>query len=232
MNDMEELKPKIKPKAPASLKKNVLNAVKQQERPVSRSYIASFRWLSAAAVVITGILSYTLWDKENNSLSPVKEEPINTIVGKKTEIPSLASPNIVFPVHKDMVYVKQTRYRKAKRHHRLSQKQDLLTPVIESPVPEVVLSDEPTITPSVEKQPMVYTEYEQQLIENMEKHSDIVRACLAEELLQADSKQRLIREERKEYIKDALQLYDKIYQQIQENMENTDETDEKEIRQV
>ena len=81
---MEELKPRIKPKAPASLKKNVLEAVRSEKNslpslgkatgermssPVSERLgkvpgKGAWAWLSAAATVLTvGIMTFTFWPR-------------------------------------------------------------------------------------------------------------------------------------------------------------------------
>ena len=61
---MEELRPKIKPKAPASLKKNVLKAIQQDDKPIKQVRHISWRWFSAAAFILTGILTFALWQPE------------------------------------------------------------------------------------------------------------------------------------------------------------------------
>lgn len=65
---MEQLRPKIKPKAPASLKENVLKAVSQDGLLASRQAEQSSRraatWritLAAAAVLLLGITTFVLW---------------------------------------------------------------------------------------------------------------------------------------------------------------------------
>lgn len=65
---MEQLRPRIKPKAPASLKENVLKAVSQDGLLASRQAEQSSRrtatWritLAAAAVLFLGIMTFELW---------------------------------------------------------------------------------------------------------------------------------------------------------------------------
>ena len=62
--NMEELRPKIKPKAPASLKKNVLKAIQQEGKPIKQVHHISWRWFSAAAIILAGILTFALWQPE------------------------------------------------------------------------------------------------------------------------------------------------------------------------
>lgn len=73
---MEQLRPKIKPKAPASLKENVLKAVSQDgllaNRQAERSSRRAATWritLAAAAVLLLGIMTFVLWlnrDRHNS----------------------------------------------------------------------------------------------------------------------------------------------------------------------
>ena len=65
---MEQLRPRIRPKAPASLKENVLKAVSQDGLLASRQAGQSSRrtatWritLAAAAVLLLGIMTFVLW---------------------------------------------------------------------------------------------------------------------------------------------------------------------------
>ena len=66
--NMEQLRPKIKPKAPASLKENVLKAVSQDgllaNRQAEQSSRRAATWritLAAAAVLLLGIMTFVLW---------------------------------------------------------------------------------------------------------------------------------------------------------------------------
>ena len=86
--------------------------------------------------------------------------------------------------------------------------------------------------PSVESPQMELTPYERQLIENMEKHSDLVRACLAEELMQAAFKQSQVIKLRQDYLQNAIQLYDSINKQIQKGFFDIKQPVKKVIRQV
>ncbi len=65
---MEQLRPRIRPKAPASLKENVLKAVSQDgllaNRQAERSSRRAATWritLAAAAVLLLGIMTFVLW---------------------------------------------------------------------------------------------------------------------------------------------------------------------------
>jgi hypothetical protein len=73
--NMEQLRPRIRPKAPASLKENVLKAVSQDGLLASRQAGQSSRraatWritLAAAAVLLLGIMTFVLWlNRERHS---------------------------------------------------------------------------------------------------------------------------------------------------------------------
>ena len=86
--------------------------------------------------------------------------------------------------------------------------------------------------PIVEKPQSTFTAYERQLLENLEKNRYLVRACLAEELFQASVKQSKIAEIRNSYLQDALQLYENINEQIQEDIENLGKDKEENTQQV
>ncbi len=65
---MEQLRPRIKPKAPASLKENVLKAVSQDgllaNRKAEQSSRRAATWritLAAAAVLLLGLMTFVLW---------------------------------------------------------------------------------------------------------------------------------------------------------------------------
>ena len=66
--NMEQLRPRIRPKAPASLKENVLKAVSQDgllaNRQAEQSSRRAATWritLAAAAVLLLGIMTFVLW---------------------------------------------------------------------------------------------------------------------------------------------------------------------------
>lgn len=73
---MEQLRPRIRPKAPASLKENVLKAVSQDgllaNRQAEQSSRRAATWritLAAAAVLLLGIMTFVLWlnrDRHNS----------------------------------------------------------------------------------------------------------------------------------------------------------------------
>ena len=71
-SEMEELlRPRIKPKAPASLKQNVLQAIEHDPPAQSRPQHAARRisaWWAAAAVLLIGVLTFALWPQEKEPL--------------------------------------------------------------------------------------------------------------------------------------------------------------------
>ena len=106
---MEQLRPRIKPKAPASLKENVLKAVSQDGLLASRQAEQSSRraatWritLAAAAVLFLGIMTFALWlnrDRHSSHESALVliAEKAGTKVGAKavTKAVNEARTNVV-----------------------------------------------------------------------------------------------------------------------------------------
>ena len=97
---------------------------------------------------------------------------------------------------------------------------------------EVISPILPNDIPIEEKAEPTFTAYERQLLENLEKNRYLVRACLAEELFQASVKQSKIAEISNSYLQDALQLYENINEQIQEDIESIGKDKEENIQQV
>ena len=106
---MEQLRPRIKPKAPASLKENVLKAVSQDGLLASRQAEQSSRraatWritLAAAAVLFLGIMTFALWlnrdrHSSHESAPVLIAEKAGTKVGAKavTKAVKEARTNVV-----------------------------------------------------------------------------------------------------------------------------------------
>ncbi|MBQ2129897.1 MAG: hypothetical protein II431_00990 [Prevotella sp.] len=202
---MEELRPKIKPKAPASLKKNVLKAIQQDDKPIKQVRHISWRWFSAAAVIIAGILTFALWQPKKDSLSQreITETKLPNIHQKEKQLEN-THISILPPAPKKIL---------AKLHHPQKMKKTIdksLTNKEIIPVNNIDDIEElspilPNDIPIVEKPQPTFTAYERQLLENLEKNRYLVRACLAEELFQASVKQSKIAEIRNSYLQDALQ---------------------------
>lgn len=229
---MEELRPKIKPKAPASLKKNVLKAIQQDDKPTKQVRHISWRWFSAAAVILAGILTFALWQPEKDSLSQgaIKETKLPNIHQKDKQ---LENTHISILPHTPKKIL-------AKRHHPQKMKKTIDKSLTNKEIiPVNNIDDKEEISPIlsndipiVEKPQLTFTAYERQLLENLEKNRYLVRACLAEELFQASVKQSKIAEIRNSYLQDALQLYENINEQIQEDIENMGKDKEENTQQV
>ena len=231
---MEELKPKIKPKAPASLKQNVLRAIQQEEREKPKVRIVSLQWASVAAIAFIGILTFALWPKESKPLAQVKEdirlETPNTKTEEKTYIPSPILAHTPQPAKILTHQSYQARKEKAVHASPTVEKQELeIIELTQEEKPQEMIMED---VPSAEPPQMALTPYERQLIENMEEHRDLVRACLTEELLQAAFKQRQIIKIRQDYMQDAIQLYDSINQSIQKGIFEVKQPEEKGAKQV
>ncbi|MBR6937466.1 MAG: hypothetical protein IKH63_07875 [Prevotella sp.] len=229
---MEELRPKIKPKAPASLKKNVLKAIQQDDKPIKQVRHISWRWFSAAAVILAGILTFALWQPEKESLSQgaIKEAKLPNIHQKEKPLEN-THISILPPAPKKIL---------AKRHHPKKMKKTTCKPLTNKEIiPVNNIDDKEEISPIlsndipiVEKPQPTFTTYERQLLENLEKNRYLVYACLVEELFQASVKQSKIAEIRNSYLQDALQLYENINEQIQEDIENLGKDKEENTQQV
>ena len=229
---MEELRPKIKPKAPASLKNNVLKAIQQDDKPTKQVRHISWRWFSAAAVILAGILTFALWQPEKDSLSQgaIKETKLPNIHQK--EKPLENTHNTILPHAPNKILDKRQHPQKMKKtiDNTLTNKE--IIPVNNMDNKEEFAPILPKDIPIVEKPQSTFTAYERQLLENLERNRYLVRACLAEELFQASVKQSKIAEIRNSYLQDALQLYENINEQIQEDIENLGKDNEENTQQV
>ena len=229
---MEELRPKIKPKAPVSLKNNVLKAIQQDDKPTKQVRHIPWRWFSAAAVILAGILTFALWQPEKESLSQreITETKLPNIHQKEKQLEN-THISILPPTPKIIL---------AKRHHPKKMKKTIDKSLTNKEIiPVNNIDDKEEISPIlsndipiVEKPQSTFTAYERQLLENLEKNRYLVRACLAEELFQASVKQSKIAEIRNSYLQDALQLYENINEQIQEDIENLGKDKEENTQQV
>ena len=229
---MEELRPKIKPKAPASLKKNVLKAIQQDDKPIKQVRHISWRWFSAAAVILAGILTFALWQPEKESLSQreIKETKLPNIHQKEKPLEN-THISILPPTPKKIL---------AKGHHPQKMKKTIDKSLTNKEIiPVNNIDDKEEISPIlsndipiVEKPQSTFKAYERPPIEKLEKNRYLVRACLAEELFQASVKQSKIAEIRNSYLQDALQLYENINEQIQEDIENLGKDKEENTQQV
>ncbi|MBP5711451.1 MAG: hypothetical protein J6W77_00430, partial [Prevotella sp.] len=192
----------------------------------------SWRWFSAAAIILAGILTFALWQPEKESLSQREitetKLPITNHKEKQLENTHIS---ILPPAPKKTL---------AKRHHPKKMKKTTYKPLTNKEnvlVNDIDAKEEispilPNDIPIAEKQLPTFTAYERQLLENLEKNRYLVRACLAEELFQASVKQSKIMEISNSYLQDALQLYENINEQIQEDIESMGKDKEENIQQV
>lgn len=208
---MNELKPKVQLRAPASLKRNVMAQIKKETPHKKR--VAVWHWYAAAAVVAIGIMTFTLWQHSKVKVSvevadiPVSSEP------KEVSTPIAdAVSNTVTLAEGDMKMHKIYPKRKVNRRScaqsyapKAIQVKDE-KPALESedkilvvglgkalPVTGAVQQvKEDSISNPIDRQE--YTPEEQKLIEQVNKHRDIVYARLADELEQASFKQRQLQQ--------------------------------------
>lgn len=97
---MEQLRPRIKPKAPASLKKNVLKAVSQdgllanRQAEQSSRRAATWRITLAAAVLLLGLMTFVLWLNRDRHSS---HESAPVLIAEKagTKVVNEAVTNVV-----------------------------------------------------------------------------------------------------------------------------------------
>lgn len=231
---MNQLKPKTRPSAPPSLKKNVMDRIQREQlfdKAVHKPQASLLSWLrhnygkmlSAAALLLLIIgITCTLWPTERNFISENSTgQALNTII--QTVSPSLTMsnrqelkassiisifPNIKKHGMKTGTSTVRHKHRKTMIHHEHN------VPVI---IADASQNDtEPTeetvslaATPSPSS--TLYTPEEQQLIEQVKQKSDLVRACLAEELYQARLAQYKIAEIRSQYENELLKLQNDIW---------------------
>ena len=212
---MDELRPRIKPKAPASLKENVLQAVR--EEPHRASSWRKATWWVAAAVFLGGILTFCLWPV--NEKQPQQQAKVQTNSVQE-------NPTPLHPQQKDEVYlVAVTNPPSQKNMTEVSRRfhpsaQPPTSPSEEPPfaLPAIVNEDVDVVEPIEEETPL--TPNEQQLLANIEAHRDLVNACLAEELAQVRSHQYRIAQLNQQYMQEYLDLQQRISQQIRDGIDS------------
>lgn len=229
-NNVEELRPRIKPKAPAALKENVLKAVSQHSQPDSRQpqrgrHAMTWRIaLSAAAVLLVGILTFALCgvhdaDESATRLAattpqqpPVATADAATRVAKKA--PLSASSARVAPKPRIKAVSSPCLPTASAAHH---------TEVIEAE-PLVATADiaheqaEPSQESLTSTPPL--SEEERQLIANFEAHRDFVNAYLAEELAQVRFMQQRLGQSTRQYLQQYREVQQRITEQLREDIDN------------
>ncbi|MBR1468894.1 MAG: hypothetical protein IJ605_02110 [Prevotella sp.] len=225
---MKELSPKIKPKAPASLKENVLKAVREQEIAApgrKKTPVAALRWLSAAAVLLVGILTFALWPTEKTAevvAESHKTTPPAPLLADNAKPTPETRPEPVSTPSKPAPKAQKTEKAEPK-----AETADVGT--VETPEEPVIAEIAPT-----EKQPESepYTAEELELLAQLEAKRPLVNALLAEELAQANFQQRKIRQIQQESIQKYINMQQTIRQQIRESIENIGRQPENNVREV
>ena len=231
-SEMEELlRPRIKPKAPASLKKNVLQAIEHDPPAQSRPQHAARRisaWWAAAAVLLIGVLTFALWPKEKDSLIPSKANRMQVAMQnpheEKVQSGSPLSPRGEAkvcegkngrPVALVASSSQSTQEEETTNLQPVVESEETmnLQPVLES---EETMNHPPIHEESVES----LTPYEQQLLANFEANRDFVNACLAEEFAQVRFMQQRLGQSTQQYLQQYLDLQQRITEQIREDIDN------------
>ena len=231
-SEMEELlRPRIKPKAPASLKQNVLQAIEHdppaQSRPQHAARRISARW-AAAAVLLIGVLTFALWPKEKDSLIPSQAHRMQVAMQnpheEKVQSGSPLSPKGEAKVSEDKngrpvpLVASSSQSTQEEETTNLqpvleSEETTNLQPVLES---EETMNHSPIHEESVES----LTPYEQQLLANFETHRDFVNACLAEEFAQVRFMQQRLGQSTQQYLQQYREVQQRITEQIREDIDN------------
>jgi hypothetical protein len=231
-SEMEELlRPRIKPKAPASLKQNVLQAIEHDPPAQSRPQHAARRisaWWAAAAVLLIGVLTFALWPKEKDSLIPSKANRMQVAMQnpheEKVQSGSPLSPKGEAKVSEDKngrpvpLVASSSQSTQEEETTNLqpvleSEETTNLQPVLES---EETMNHSPIHEESIE----ALTPYEQQLLANFEANRDFVNACLAEEFAQVRFMQQRLGQSTQQYLQQYREVQQRITEQIREDIDN------------
>lgn len=219
-SEMEELlRPRIKPKAPASLKQNVLQAIEHDPPAQSRPQHAARRisaWWAAAAVLLIGVLTFALWPKEKDSLIPSQAHRMQVAMQnpheEKVQSGSPLSPKGEAKVSEDK-NGRPVPLVASSSQSTQEEETTNLQPVLES---EGTMNHPPIHEESVES----LTPYEQQLLANFEANRDFVNACLAEEFAQVRFMQQRLGQSTQQYLQQYRELQQRITEQIREDIDN------------
>ena len=219
-SEMEELlRPRIKPKAPASLKKNVLQVIEHDPPAQSRPQHAARRisaWWAAAAVLLIGVLTFALWPKEKDSLIPSQAHRMQVAMQnpheEKVQSDSPLSPKGEAKVSEDK-NGRPVPLVASSSQSTQEEETTNLQPVLES---EETMNHPPIHEASVES----LTPYEQQLLANFEANRDFVNACLAEEFAQVRFMQQRLGQSTQQYLQQYREVQQRITEQIREDIDN------------
>ena len=231
-SEMEELlRPRIKPKAPASLKQNVLQAIEHDPPAQSRPQHAARRisaWWAAAAVLLIGVLTFALWPKEKDSLIPSKANRMQVAMQnpheEKVQSGSPLSPKGEAKVCEDK-NGRPVALVASSSQSTQEEETTNLQPVLESEETvnlQPVLESEETMnhSPIHEESMEALTPYEQQLLANFEANRDFVNACLAEEFAQVRFMQQRLGQSTQQYLQQYREVQQRITEQIREDIDN------------
>ena len=231
-SEMEELlRPRIKPKAPASLKQNVLQAIEHDPPAQSRPQHAARRisaWWAAAAVLLIGVLTFALWPKEKDSLIPSQAHRMQVAMQnpheEKVQSGSPLSPKGEAKVSED-INGRPVALVASSSQSTQEEETTSLQPVLESEETtnlQPVLESEGTMNhpPIHEESIEALTPYEQQLLANFETNRDFVNACLAEEFAQVRFMQQRLGQSTQQYLQQYRELQQRITEQIREDIDN------------
>lgn len=231
-SEMEELlRPRIKPKAPASLKQNVLQAIEHDPPAQSRAQHAARRisaWWAAAAVLLIGVLTFAFWPKEKDSLIPSQAHGMQVAMQnpheEKVQSGSPLSPKGEAKVSEDK-NGRPVAHVASSSQSTQEEETTNLQPVLESEETtnlQPVLESEETMnhSPIHEESIEALTPYEQQLLANFETNRDFVNACLAEEFAQVRFMQQRLGQSTQQYLQQYRELQQRITEQIREDIDN------------
>ena len=200
---MEELRPRIKPKAPKALKQNVLKEV----LPLTPIPSVQNR-------VFIGIMTFALWKRDTPSLPEVRKETTAELHAKAKDEAS-SHTSLVKETPKSSLLTKNNKV--------VDQNRNASVP--KEPVPQQSLelcdakSEEKPTTDMAASPPVEELgETERQLIADFEAHRELVR--LAEELAQVRFTQERIGQTTREYLQQYLDLQERITQQLREDIED------------
>ena len=221
-SEMEELfRPRIKPKAPASLKKNVLQAIEHDPPAQSRPQHAARRisaWWAAAAVLLIGVLTFALWPQEKEPLIQPQANGRQVAIQhphpqeSKAQSGSPLSPKGEAKVSEDK-NGRPVALVASSSQSTQEEETTNLQPVLES---EETMNHPPIHEESVES----LTPYEQQLLANFEANRDFVNACLAEEFAQVRFMQQRLGQSTQQYLQQYREVQQRITEQIREDIDN------------
>ena len=219
-SEMEELlRPRIKPKAPASLKQNVLQTIEHESPAQSRPQHAARRisaWWAAAAVLLIGVLTFALWPKEKDSPIPSQAHRMRVAMHNPHEEKPQSSSPLSPKGEAKVVGDKNGRPVPLVASSSQSTQEEETTnlqPVLES---EETMNHPPIHEATVE----ALTPYEQQLLANFEANRDFVNACLAEEFAQVRFMQQRLGQSTQQYLQQYREVQQRITEQIREDIDN------------